>query len=116
MNYHISTRLITATVISPHGFGQAAEISDGGGLTPESAVRVLAAESEEDLTKCVTRWIRQRYPQDIITVRSFEYLADDRALYVIKTLTVAGTHRTIFFKRLAYLLSSCVKSPEPGVA
>lgn len=98
MKHRISTCLIAATVICFYGPGQAAEISGGSGLTPESAVRLLAAESEEDLTECVTAWVRQRYPQDIITVRSFQYIADDRALYVIKTLTVEGVHRTIYFE------------------
>ena len=98
MKHHISTCLIAATVICLYWSSQAAEISGGSGLTPESAVRVLAAESEEDLTDCVTAWVRQRYPQDIITVRSFQYIADDRALYVIKTLTVEEAHRTIYFE------------------
>lgn len=98
MAQRISICLIVATVISLHGVSQAAEILDGSGLTPDSPVRVLAAESEEDFSEGVTGWIRRRYPQDIITVRSFEYLADDRALYVIKTLTVEGTRRTIFFE------------------
>ncbi|KRB42357.1 hypothetical protein ASD94_01290 [Acidovorax sp. Root70] len=78
--------------------GQAAELSEGSGLSPASAVKVLSAESEEDLSRSVTAWVEQRYPQDTITVRGFQYLADDRALHVIKTLTMEGTHRTIFFE------------------
>lgn len=98
MKHHLPLFLGLALVSGAVSLSRAADFSDGSGLSAESAVKVLSAESEEDFARSVTAWIKERYPQDIITARGFQYLANDRALHVINTLTVQGTHRTVFFE------------------
>lgn len=76
----------------------AAELSQGSGLSAESAVMVLSAESEADLYDSVSAWVKQRYPQDAITTREFQYVANDRALLILRTLTSDGGRRAVFFE------------------
>src|SRR4051812_12916074 len=90
--------LVLAFALSVCGSGSAAELSEGSGLSAESAVKVLSAESEEDLYESVSAWVKQRYPQDTITIREFRYVADDRALLILRTFSTEGSRRSVFFE------------------
>ena len=67
-------------------------------FSAQSAVKVLSAESEEDLFKAVTSWVETRNPEARVTVREFHYLADDRALLILKTVMGDGSKRSFYFE------------------
>ena len=75
-----------------------AELGLGDALSPESAVKVLSAESEEDLFRTVTSWVESRHPGVRVAVREFQYVADNRALLVLRTISGDGARRAFYFE------------------
>jgi hypothetical protein len=75
-----------------------AELGEGDALSAQSAVKVISAESEDDLYQSVLYWIQQRHPDQSGLMREFRYLAADRALFVQQTTSKAGERRSFYFE------------------
>jgi hypothetical protein len=75
-----------------------AQLGAGDGQSPETAVRVLSAESEADLYETVSAWVVKHEPRAQIAQREFRFLADDRALLVIWALVDAGPRQAFYFE------------------
>jgi hypothetical protein len=75
-----------------------AELGLGDALSPQTAVRVLAADSEADLYDTVTAWVTKRFPEARFVQREFQYIADDRALLILWTIGDAGTRKPFYFE------------------
>lgn len=74
-----------------------AQFGLGDGLAPESAVKVQSAESQNDLDRAVASWVESHFPGFRIVTFSYQYIADDRALLVIRIFS--GTiKRDVYFE------------------
>ena len=89
---------VLAALLAAWSPGWAAELGVGDALSPESAVKVLSAESEEDLFQAVTSWVENRHPEVRVTVREFQYIADNRALLVLRAISGNGARRSFYFE------------------
>ena len=76
-----------------------AELAPGGdALSAESAVKVLSAESEDDLYRTLRTWVQTRYPDARFVLQEFRYLANDRAQFILTAMLGDGSRREFFFE------------------
>lgn len=76
----------------------AAELGDGDALTRETSVKVLSAKTEDDLYGTLDLWIEKRHPGARVVVHTFEYVADGRALLILRTALSDGSFRLFYFE------------------
>jgi len=76
-----------------------AELAPGGdALAPQSAVKVLSADSEDDLYRTLRTWVQTRYPDARFVLQGFSYLAADRALFTLTAMLGDGSRREFYFE------------------
>jgi hypothetical protein len=76
-----------------------AELAPGGdAASAQSAVKVLSAESEDDLYRTLTSWVQTRYPDARVVMQEFRYVANDRALFILTTMLGDGSRRQFYFE------------------
>lgn len=77
----------------------ATELAPGGDVTsPETAVKVLSAESEDDLYRTLKSWVQARHPDARFVLQGFRYIADDRALFMLTAMLSDGSRREFYFE------------------
>ena len=97
MDYRVNVSLL-ALGLGIAVLCSAADLDAGDGLTRETPVRVLSARSQDELFARLDVWIQERYPGSRVVSWRFEYIADDRASLVVRTLLTDGGFRRFYFE------------------